>query len=239
MPQFGFTVMPAYPIDMDFSALRVLDPMMRLSRNIFAVLLVILAPPIAARAEDNPSPAPEVNSAQNQPAAATGDTDDAAGELKPQTPDTDLFAMMTGTCSTLKIAGRDFACRSVAYSHSVQGRAYFTIALDDPADPSHIVSFSGDSGRRSNENLYDLPVDRMLLNSKSQPKADGLPVPTVVKSAGRCVQLGNFAAGHVTSVVCSATDRSGKRYDLRFESDGSPITVRRVNPAAPSIRQRG
>ena len=84
-----------------------------------------------------------------------------------------------------------------------------------------------------------LPVDRMLLNSKSQPKADGLPVPTVVKSAGRCVQLGNFATGHVTSVVCSATDRSGKRYDLRFESDGSPITVRRVNPSSPSIRQRG
>jgi len=201
---------------------------MRVSRNIFAALVLMLVPPTTARAEDNPSPAPNTNSAQNQPGAATGDTD---GELKPQTPDTDLFAMMTGTCSTLKIAGRDFACRTVAYSHSVQGRAYFTIALDDPADPSHIVSFSGDTGRRSNENLYDLPVDRMLLNSKNQPKVDGLPVPTVVKSAGRCVQLGNFATGHVTSVVCSATDRSGKRYDLRFESDGSPITVRRVNPS--------
>ena len=112
-------------------------------------------------------------------------------------------------------------------------------SFDDPADSSHIVSFSGDTGRRSNENLYDLPVDRMLLNSKNQPKVDGLPVPTALKSAGRCVQLGNFATGHVTSVVCSATDRSGKRYDLRFESDGSPITVRRVNPSAPSIRQRG
>jgi hypothetical protein len=181
-----------------------LDLIMRLRRNIFAVLLA-LAPPMIARADDNPpSPAPNANSAQNQP-AATGDTD---GEPRPQTPDTDLFALMTGTCSTLKIAGRDFACRTVAYSHSVQGRAYFTIALDDPADPSHIVSFSGDTGRRSNENLYDLPVDRMLLNSKNQPKVDGLPVPTALKSAGRCVQLGNFATGHVTSVVCSATDRS-------------------------------
>jgi hypothetical protein len=213
--------------------------MMRLRRNIFAVLVLMLALPVVARAEDNPSPAPNANSAQNQPTATTSDPDDNGGELKPQAPDTDLFALMTGTCSTLKIAGRDFTCRTVAYSHSVQGRAYFTIALDDPADPSHIVSFSGDTGRRSNENLYDLPVDRMLLNSKSQPKADGLPVPAVVKSAGRCVQLGNFATGHVTSVVCSATDRSGKRYDLRFESDGSPITVRRVNPAPPSIRQRG
>jgi hypothetical protein len=221
-----------------------LDLMMRFGRRLFAVLvlmpaLIVLALPMLAPAEDNPPAGPNVNSAQNQPAAATIDADDAASELKPQTPDTDLFALMTGTCSTLKIAGRDFACRTVAYSHSVQGRAYFTIAIDDPADPSHIVSFSGDNGRRSNENLYDLAIDRMLLNSKSQPKADGLPVPTVVRSAGRCVQLGNFATGHVTSVVCSATDRSGKKYDLRFESDGSPITVRRVNPSAPSIRHRG
>ena len=209
---------------------------MRLSRNVVVALLVMLVSPMTARAQDNPQPVPNVNSAQNQTVPAAADTD---GEMKPQTPDTDLFALMTGTCSTLKIAGRDFACRTVAYSHSVQGRAYFTIALDDPSDPSHIVSFSGDNGKRSNDNLYDLPVDRMLLNSKSQPKADGLPVPTVLKSAGRCVQLGNFAAGHVTSVVCSATDRSGKRYDLRFESDGSPITVRRVNPSAPNIRERG
>jgi hypothetical protein len=156
--------------------------------------------------------------------------------LKPQGPDTDLFALMTGTCSTLKVAGRDFSCRTFAYAHSVNGRAYFTIALDDPADQSHIVSFSGQNGQRTSENLYDLTVDRMLLNSKSQPKADGLPVPAVVKSAGRCVQLGSFATGHVTSVVCSATDKSGKKYDLRFESDGSPITVRRVNPSAPTIR---
>ena len=86
--------------------------------------------------------------------------------------------------------------------------------------------------------LYDLTVDRMLLNSKNQPKADGLPVPTVVRSAG-LMQLGNFATGHVSSIVCSATDRSGKKYDLRFESDGSPITVRRVIPTEPTIRQRG
>jgi hypothetical protein len=168
-----------------------------------------------------------------RPAPDSANTTD---ELKPQGPDTDLFALMTGTCSTLKVAGRDFSCRTFAYAHSVNGRAYFTIALDDPADQSHIVSFSGENGRRTNENLYDLTVDRMLLNSKNQPKADGLPVPAIVKSAGRCVQLGNFATGHVTSVVCSATDRSGRKYDLRFESDGSPITVRRVNPSAPTIR---
>ena len=211
---------------------------MRLSRNIFAALLLALAPAIPAAADDKPPSPPSTNSAQNQVAPANT-TDDTADELKPQAADTDLFALMSGRCSTLKVAGHEFPCRTVAYAHSVGGRAYFTIALDDPTDPNHIISFSGGNGHRTNENLYDLTVDRMLLNSKSQPKADGLPVPAVVKSAGRCVQLGNFAALQITSLVCSATDRSGKRYDLRFESDGSPITVRRVNPSAPTIRGQG
>ena len=212
---------------------------MRPCRNMFAALVLTLAPQLSAVADDGRSPEPNANFAQNPPASGASDTGDTAGELKPQTPDTDLFALMTGTCSNLKVAGRDFPCHTVAYAHSVQGRAYFTIALDDPADPNHIISFSGENGQRTNENLYDLAVDRMLLNSKNQPKADGLPVPTVVRSAGRCVQLGSFASGHVTSVVCSATDKNGKKYDLRFESDGSPITVRRVIPTAPTIRQRG
>jgi hypothetical protein len=156
---------------------------------------------------------------------------------KPRAPDTDLLALMAGKCVTLNVAGHDFACRTVAYVHSVQGRAYFTIALDDFADSSHIISFSGENSQRTNENLYDLAIDRMLLNSKTRPKVDGIPVPVAVASSGRCVQLGNFAAGHVNSVVCSATDEIGWEYRLRFESDGSPITVRRVNPSAPTIRQ--
>jgi hypothetical protein len=211
--------------------------MKRLGLDIFSALLLMLAP-VAAMADDVAPPAPNANSAQSQPAGA-GSTDDAADELAPQGHDTDLFALMTGTCSTLKVAGRDFPCRTVAYAHSVRGRAYFTIALDDPADQSHIISFSGENSRRTNENLYDLTVDRMLLNSKNQPKADGLPVPMVVRSAGRCVQLGNFATLHITSIVCSATDKGGRKYELRFESDGSPITVRRVNPSAPTIRGQG
>ena len=206
-------------------------------RNI-AVALILMLAPIPAVADER-LPASTMDAAQNQPLPTTGNAGDVTGELKPQAPDTDLFALMTGTCSTLKVAGRDFACRTVAYAHSVNGRAYFTIALDDPADQSHIISFSGENGRRTNENLYDLTVDRMLLNSVHHPKSDGLPVPAVVKSAGRCVQLGNFATLHITSVVCSATDKSGKKYELRFESDGSPITVRRVNPSAPTIRGQG
>ncbi len=209
---------------------------MHLCRNIFAVLVLGLVAHAAAAAGGDRPPLPGTMSAQNQAESATGNADESAEELKPQSADTDLFALMSGTCSTLKVAGHDFACRTVAYAHSVKGRAYFTIALDDPADQHHIISFSGENGRRTNENLYDLAVDRMLLNSNSRPKVDGLPVPKTVNSSGRCVQLGNFSSGHVSSVVCSATDRSGRKYELRFESDGSPITVRRVNPSAPTIR---
>jgi hypothetical protein len=149
-------------------------------------------------------------------------------ETKRQEIRTDLLASMSGKCSTLKIAGRDFACRAVAYFHTDQGRANFTIALDDPTDDSHIVTFSGENGRRAHDNLYEVPIDRMLLSSKDRPKVDGLPVPFVELSAGICKQFGNFAAGQVSGISCSATDTSGKQYELQFESDGLPITVRRI-----------
>lgn len=152
-------------------------------------------------------------------------------------PDIDLYALMSGRCSMLKIAGRDFACRVVAYFHSEKGRAEFTVALDDPTDASHVVSFSGENGHRTQQNLYVLAIDRMLLKSKDRPKADGLPVPAVEPSVGLCKQIGNFAAGQVSSIFCSATDKNGRHYELRFESDGSPITIRRVRLSAPTIRQ--
>ncbi len=106
-----------------------------------------------------------------------------SNETKPQEPDIDIFAIISGKCSTLKIAGRDFTCRGVAYFHSEQGRANFTVALDDPTDTSHVVSFSGENARRDQDNLYELSIDRMLLNSKDRPKVDGLPVPFVELSA--------------------------------------------------------
>ena len=178
-----------------------------------------------------------------QPIAKSEESSEATAEIvdgaKPQTANIDLLALMAGKCSTLNIAGRDFSCRTVAYVHDVQGRVNFTIAVDDFTDKNHIISFSGENGERTTENLYDLKIDRMLLNSKSRPIVDGLPVPATVTSAGRCVQLGNFATGHVLSVVCSAIDKDGMKYELRFESDGSPMVVRRVNPSAPSIRQSG
>ena len=152
-------------------------------------------------------------------------------------PDVDLYALMSGKCTMLKIDGQDFACKMVAYFHSEKGRADFTVPLEDPADDSHVISFSGDNGRRTQENLYVLAIDRMLMKSKERPKVDGLPVPAVQTSSGTCKQVGNFAAGKVSSISCSATDGAGKIYQLQFESDGSPITIRRVRASEPTIRQ--
>jgi hypothetical protein len=160
-----------------------------------------------------------------------------SNETKGKEPDTDIFALMSGTCSTLRIGGRDFACRSVAYFHSIHGRAEFTIALDDPTDDSHIISFSGENGSRAEDNLYELPIDRMLLKSKDRPKVDGLPVPSAQSSTGLCRQIGNFAALQVSSISCIATDKNGKNYELQFVSDGLPIIVRRVRQSPPTIRQ--
>ncbi len=150
-------------------------------------------------------------------------------------PDIDLYALMSGKCSTLRIRGHDFACKAVAFFHSEKGRANFTVALDDPSDRSHIISFSGENGQRTKDNLYELAIDRMLLNSQERPKVDGLPTPMVEPSAGVCRQIGNFAARFVSSIWCSATDETGNKYEFRFESDGSPITLRRVIQSAPTI----
>lgn len=177
---------------------------------------------------------PSMGAAQS-PAVTQGD--DPLHEAGPQEPDIDIYALMSGKCSRLKIAGRDFACRSMAYFHTKQGRAQFTIVLEDPADDGHIVSFSGENGRRDLNNVYELSIDRMLLNSRDRPKVDGLPVPRVESSAGTCKQLGNFAAARVSSISCVATDRNGKKYELQFESDGLPITVRRISQSPPTILQ--
>jgi hypothetical protein len=160
-----------------------------------------------------------------------------SNETKREEPDTDILALMSGKCSTLKIAGRDFKCRAVAFFQSEEGRANFTIALDDPTDETHIVTFSGEEGRREQGNVYELQIDRMLLNSKNRPKADGLPVPFVESSAGLCRQLGNFATRQVSSITCSAMDRNGKKYELQFDSDGSLMTVRKIR-RTPLIAER-
>ena len=121
-----------------------------------------------------------------------------------------------------------FACRAVAFFQTEEGRANFTVALDDPNDDSHIITFSGDNGRRPDANLYELPIDRMLLKSKDRPKADGLPVPSVESAAGLCKQVGNFVTLELSSISCTAVDKNGKKYELQYQSDGAPMAVRRI-----------
>jgi hypothetical protein len=142
--------------------------------------------------------------------------------------DVDLYALMSGTCRKVNIAGRSFSCKAVAYFHTQRGRSEFTVVLDDPADTSHIVSFSGESVERTQDNLFELAVDRMLLKSSDRPRVDGLPAPLVEMSTGSCRQVGSFVTRQVSSITCAATDRNGKTYELSFESDGSPMTLRRL-----------
>jgi hypothetical protein len=189
---------------------------MRRCRQVFAVAIICLANPSVA----GPPPLPLIP---------------VSDETKPQEPGTIMIASISGKCSTLKVAGRDFACRAVAYYQTEEGRGNFVIALDDPTDDRHIITFSGENGRRPLDNLYELPIDRMLLKSKDRPMVDGLPVPFVELSTGICKQLGNFATRLVSSISCTAMDKNGKKYELQFESDGSPIAVRRVKrtPTGP------
>jgi hypothetical protein len=213
-----------------------------LRRRVLAVAIIAFATPSLSEPFDGARPSTHLRTFEPATALALDRLSDSmpvgpatsarplnlAG-AKPAEPDTDLFALMSGKCSTLKIAGRDFGCRAVAYFHGEHGRANFTIALDDPADDSHVISFSGENARREEQNnLYELQIDRMLLNSKDRPKVDGLPVPSVELSDGTCRQFGNLAALQISSISFSATDKNGKKYELQFESDGKPITLRRV-----------
>lgn len=152
----------------------------------------------------------------------------ASEEVPRPEPDAIIFAMMSGKCRTFKAGGRDLPCRAVAFSQTEEGRANFTIAINDPRDDSHIITFSGDNGRRPAPNVYELPIDRMLLKSKDRPKVDGLPVPSVVLASGLCRQLGNFVTLELSSISCTAVDQNGKSYELQYQSDGAPMAVRRI-----------
>jgi hypothetical protein len=161
-----------------------------------------------------------------------------AGEAERYEPEIDMFASMTGKCGTLKIAERDFACTSIAFSHSPGGRSGFTVPLNDPDDASHIVTFSGEISKREQDNRYELAIDRMLVKSKDRPKVDGLPLPAVEPSTGVCKQIGNLAQQLVSSVSCTATAESGKKYEFQFESDGSPIKVRTIRVADRAVEEQ-
>jgi len=197
------------------------DMTMRFCWQLLAVACFISAAPATAAPPDGSRPVVPV-----------------ATEPEHEEPDIDMYALMSGKCTTLRIAGRDFACKAVAYFHSQQGRAHFTIVLDDPRDASHIISFSGENGRRDQDNVYELQVDKMLLNSKDRPRVDGLPVPSAEPSAGSCKQIGIITKTPISSISCAATTSNGKKYELQFESDGSPITLRKIRQSSLTEEKR-
>ena len=161
-----------------------------------------------------------------------------ADENERHGPEIDMFVSMSGKCSTLKVAERDFSCSTVAFSHSPGGRSGFTVPLNDPEDDSHIITFSGEKSKREQDNLYELSIDRMMLKSKDRPKVDGLPMPSVELSTGMCKQIGNFATQQVSSVSCNAADGNGRKYEFQFELDGSPIKVRMIRVADTVVEEQ-
>ena len=160
-----------------------------------------------------------------------------ADTIERHEPELDMFASMTGKCSTVKVAESDFSCTTVAFSHSPGGRSGFTVPLNDPTDESHIITFSGEKANRE-QDRYELAIDRMLLKSKDRPKVDGLPTPAVEPSSGLCRQIGNFATQQVSSIACSAVSTNGRKYEFQFESDGSPIKVRMIRVADTATEER-
>lgn len=193
---------------------------MRWCRQAFAVVIAVLATPsMAGPFHDEQL----LGKTSALPLTLVSD------DMKYVEPDAIVFVRMPGTCSKLKVAGRDYKCRAVAFIQNVEGRANYSVALDDPDDDSHIISFSGDNGRRPKDDLYELPVDRMLIKNKDRPKADGLPVPLTELTAGLCKQIGSFVSQQVSSVSCTATDKNGKKYELEYQTDGTPATVLRIS----------
>lgn len=156
-----------------------------------------------------------------------------------QTYDIDLVVGLSGRCTIFRAAGQNLPCRAVKYFHGESGRAYFTAAVDDPADRGRIVSFSGDKSRRDKSDFYELTIDRVLLNSRERPLVDGIRVPRVEASSGLCKQSGDIESKQIKSVSCLATDREGRIYELQFEADGQPATLQKITrEPLESVRRR-
>src|SRR5262249_62210086 len=103
-----------------------------------------------------------------------------------ETYDIDLIAAFSGKCTVFRAAGRSLPCRAAKYFHGESGRAYFTIAVDDPADKGRIVSFSGDKARREGNDFYELTIDQVLLNSRERPLVNGVRGPRGEAARGPC-----------------------------------------------------
>jgi hypothetical protein len=153
--------------------------------------------------------------------------------------DIDLIVAFSGKCAAFRVAGQNLPCRAVKYFHGESGRAYFTIAVDDPADKGRIVSFSGDQARRDKNDFYELTIDQVLLNSRDRPLVGGVRAPRVVPAGGMCKQSGDLESKQIKSISCVATDNGGWTYELQFQADGEPATVQKITrEPLESVRRR-
>jgi len=205
---------------------------MRRSRILFASALILIADSVFAGSAQAAPPLsrPGELAAQPRPIVRVAAADEDY--------DIDMIVTFSGRCATFRAAGRSLPCRAVKYFHGQSGRAYFTIAIDDPTDKGHILSFSGDKARREKNDFYELTIDQMLLNSKDRPRVNAVRVPLVKPANGICRQFGDVEKKLITAVSCVATDKDGLKYELEFEANGEPSLVQTITRESADLTKR-
>jgi hypothetical protein len=205
---------------------------MRRSRILFAAALILIADSVLAGSVQAAPPLsrPGEPAAQPRPIVRVAADDENY--------DIDMIVTFSGRCATFRAAGQSLPCRAVKYFHGQSGRAYFTIAIDDPTDKGHILSFSGDKARREKNDLYELTIDQMLLNSKDRPKVNAVRMPLVKAANGICRQSGDVEKKRITAVSCVATDKDGLKYELEYAADGEPALMQTIVRESAELTKR-
>jgi len=206
---------------------------MRRSRILLASVLILIADSVlaaSARAAPLPRPGEPDRTVQLRPIVRVAADDENY--------DIDMIVTFSGRCVTFRAAGQSLPCRAVKYFHGQGGRAYFTIAIDDPTDKGHILSFSGDKARREKNDFYELTIDQMLLNSKDRPRVNAVRVPLVKQASGICRQFGDVEKKRITAVSCNATDKDGLKYELEYQADGEQALVQTIVRESADLAKR-
>ncbi len=196
---------------------------MRRSRILLVSALILIVDSVLAVSAQAAPPLPRLSMSEVAPAAPI-----VRVAAEDENYDIDMIVTFSGKCATFRAAGQSLSCRAVKYFHGQSGRAYFTIAIDDPADKGHILSFSGEKARREKNDFYELTVDQMLLNSKDRPRINAVRVPLVKQASGICKQFGDVEKKRITAVSCVATDKDGLKYELEYQADGEPALVQTI-----------
>jgi hypothetical protein len=206
---------------------------MRRSRILFASALILIAD--SALAGSARAAPPLLRLSASDMAAPASIVRVAAAD---ENYDIDMIVTFSGRCTTFRAAGASLPCRAVKYFHGQGGRAYFTIAIDDPTDKGHILSFSGEKARREKNDFYELTIDQMLINSKDRPRVNAVRVPLVKPANGVCKQYGDVEKKRITAVSCVATDRDGLKYELEFAADGEPALMQTIVRESADLTKR-